>query len=614
MSRRLLIAVTLFLAFAGPAVARTSGLMPGVSYETGVQFTSHGPVALHVVTGPRPTGLYALRPVLSNELVPGTERVTSMQKRLSAGATMVGVNADFFNFASGRPSGVLMRDGVVDNPPYGDRSSIGVTADGALDVRKIEFFGTWRGLGQRRAINDLNQLPGPNGISLFTQSYGPATPRQNGSVEAVLFPFPAVTPNTDLVGPVIQLAGAGGTPIPVGGAVLVARGTAAQKLMEEAPVGTSLALRVIFRPEWGGIVQAVGGGPAIVRDRTPVFRALEAFSPQQLVPRNSRTAIGQLADGRIILVATDGNQPGYSVGMTNFELAQTMVRLGAVTASGFDAGGSATLAFDGSVLNRPSGGVERSVSTSLQLMYYGVYVPPVAPVVSPNGDGVDETQSLAYKVVRPSTVTVSLTATDGSVAFAEQGAKEPGVYRVAFPPVLAPPPPPPPADPNAPTPLPAPPAPPTPAGPPAEGAWQLEVRAVDNQGQASTERRTFSVNNTLADVKLSTGRLVARLGSARRIQAGVTLTHAAKVTATVETRSGYRVATIATRSAPEGRLVVPWNGTTRGGKALVYGGRYVIRFRAVNELGTVELASAPFKVERAAPVKKKTAKKKPKPK
>ena len=349
--------------------------MPGVTYERAVQFTSHGPVALHVVVGPRPTGLYALRPVLSNETIAGTERVTAMQKRLSAGATMVGVNGDFFNLGTGRPSGVLLRDGIVDSPPYGDRSSVGLAADGTLDVRRIEFFGTWRGLGQRRAINDLNQLPGPNGVSLFTPSYGPATPAQAGAVAAVIAPFPPATPNTDLAGPVIQLAG-GGTPIPAGGAVLLARGTAAQRLTEESPVGTTLALRIIFRPDWTGITQAIGGGPVLVRDRKPVFRALEAFSADQLVPRTPRTAVGQLADGRILFVATDGRQPGYSVGMTNFELAQTLVRLGAVTGSAFDAGGSTTLAFDGTLLNRPSDPRgERDVSTSLQLMYYGVYVP-----------------------------------------------------------------------------------------------------------------------------------------------------------------------------------------------------------------------------------------------
>jgi hypothetical protein len=560
--------------------------MPGVTYERAVQFTSHGPVAIHVVRGPRPTGLYALRPVLSNEAIPGTERVTSMQKRLSPGATMVGINGDFWSWASGRPSGVLLRDGVVDSPPHGDRSSVGLSADGTLDVRRVEFFGTWKGLGQRRAINDLNELPGPNGVSLFTSSYGPTTPAGAGLVAAVVFPFPAATPNTDLNGPVVQLAAGGGVPIPAGGAVLLARGTAAQKLTEEAPVGTNLAARLIFRPEWTGITQAIGGGPVLVRSRKPVFRALEAFSTNQLVPRAPRTAVAQLADGRILLVTTDGRQPGYSVGMTNFELAQTLVRLGAVTGSALDAGGSTTLAFDGTLLNRPSDpGGERSVSTSLQLMYYGVYAPEVQPVLSPNGDGVAESQKLSYKVVRPSTVTATLTAPDGSVAFTESLAREPATYPVAFPPA--------PVDPAA------------PAVPPAEGTWSLEVTATDDQGQASTTRQTFAVNNTLGSVRLAPSRLVARLGGTRRVQIGVDVTRRARITAYVETRSGVRVATIASRTVEPGRFLVRWNGTTRGGRALVYGGFYVIRFAAVNELGTVELVSKPVYVTRAPPPKTK---------
>ena len=96
-----------------------------------------------------------------------------MQKRLSSTATMVGVNGDMFHWETGRPSGVLMRDGVVESPPYGDRSSVGVTAEGSLDIRRVEYFGTWRGLGQRRTVNDMNEPPGVNGVSLFTPSYGP---------------------------------------------------------------------------------------------------------------------------------------------------------------------------------------------------------------------------------------------------------------------------------------------------------------------------------------------------------------------------------------------------------------------------------------------------------
>ncbi len=82
------------------------------------------------------------------------------------------------------------------------------------------------------------------------------------------------------------------------------------------------------------------------------------------------------------------------------------------------------------MLNSPSDGRERAVSTALMLQYYGVYAPPpLEAVVSPNGDGVAETQKLSYKVVRPSTVTATLTAPDGTVAWQEAGEREPGHVR-----------------------------------------------------------------------------------------------------------------------------------------------------------------------------------------
>ena len=438
VTRKPLILGLLALTFAAPAAAQTTTLMPGVTYERGVQFTPHGPVAIHIVRGPRPTGLYALRPTLSNEMIQGVERVTSMQKRLSPGATMVGVNGDFYA-DSGRPSGVLMRDNVVESPPYGDRSSTGVTPEGGLDVRRIEFFGTWR--GTRPAADAERPQPGARrerDLALHAR-LRPRHAAQSGVTEAVIFPFPPTAPNADLVGPVTHIAGAGGTPIPQGGAVLVARGTAAARLAEEAFPGTTVTLRLIFRPEWTGVTNAVGGGPVLVRSGGPVFRAQEAFTSSQLAPRNPRTGVGQLADGRVLMVVTDGRRPGYSVGMTNFELAQTMVRLGAVTGSAFDGGGSSSLAFDGKLLNRPSDrGGERPVSTALQLMYYGVYSPSPEPVISPNGDGYAEKQrALSYKVVRPSNVTATLVGPGGAVAFTETLLQQPGTYPVAFPPAPA---------------------------------------------------------------------------------------------------------------------------------------------------------------------------------
>ncbi len=587
MVRRFLIGCVVALALAAPAAAQRVQLMPGVTYEHGVQFTSHGPVFLLVVTGPKPGGLSGLRPVLSNESVEGRETVTSMEKRLTAGATSVGVNADLFAWSTGHPSGIFMRDNVLAATPHSGRSSVGVTDDGLLDVRRIEFFSTWRGFGQRRPLTAFNQTPAANGIALYTPTWGRTTPAQPGSVEAVLSEFPAATPNTDLLGQVVDVRSGGRTPIPAGGAVLVARGATAQKLIEEGPLGSWVTIRLILRPSWEGVSNAVGGGPVLVRDGKVVFRAFEDFGAAHLLPRNPRTAVGQLADGRVVLVVTDGRQPGYSVGMTNFELAQTMARLHAVRASALDAGGSSTMAFEGQLLNRPSDSYgERPVASALMLQYYGVYAPaPRQTVLSPNGDGVAESQKLAYKLVRPSAVTATLTAPDGTVPWTEQLERKPGRYAVPFPP---------PAVPGDAT-----------AVPLVEGKWKLTVEAVDDQGETSTTTQAFSVNNTLATLRLTPARLVVRAGGHKRLRAGVSLSRAATVTVSVETRAGVAVARVLRRRVPAGRLTFSWDGRTAGGRKFAFGGGYTLKVTATNPVGTVEL-SRPFSVLRAAPITKPT--------
>ena len=570
---------TLALAFAGTASAQMEQLLPGVTYESDVQFTPHGPIAIHVVRGPRPVGLYRLRPVLSNESIARLETVTAMERRLSSQATAVGINGDYYSFKDASPSGILLRDGALVSTPNAKRSSAGITVDGTLDVRRISFFGSWLGLGQRHPLSAFNTAPEANGISLFTSDWGPSTPAIPGSLSVVLSPFPAATPNIDLLAPVSNVVAGASVPLVPGTAVLVARGTAAQKLTTEAPLGTTVALQLILRPDWTSVGDAIGGGPVLIRDGAPVFRANEAFTTAQLVPRNPRTALGQLADGRILLVVVDGRQSGYSIGMTNFEMAQTMMRLGAVRAMALDGGGSATLAFDGTVLNSPSDGKERPVSTALMLTYTGVYSPPPAvTVVSPNGDGVDEQQKLGYKIVRLSTVTATLRAPDGTVAFEESAVREPGSYAVAFPP---PPPVPPPPAPGEPPPPPAEPV------PLAEGRWTLTVSATDDQLLTSSATRHFWVNSTLGFLRLDR-RLLLVPPRGRNMTIQWTQTRPARVTVRVETMRGVLLRTVARATYQPGTISVVWNGIRKDGQR-AYGGLYRVRVTAKNGIGSVTL-------------------------
>ena len=595
MRRHLLLIPLAALLLAAPAAAQPRALWPGVTFDGAVEFTPHGPVALNVLIGPRPGGTTTLAPALSNETLTGTETLTAIQRRLAGSATTAGVNGDFFSFATGVPSGVLMREGQVASPPSRYRSSAGVTTDGTLDVRRITFSGTWQGGGAKRVLNRLNEPPTVNGITLYTQAWGPATPSVPGANAAILFPFPAAVPNADLAASVVEvLSGGAPVPIPLGGAVLVAAGLTSTALAAEAPVGQQVTVRLDFKPDWPGVVSAIGGGPEIVRNGAPVFRAGEAFTTNQLAPRAPRTGLGQLADGRIVLVAVDGRQPGYSVGLSNFELAQALVRLGAVTGMALDGGGSTTMAFDGTLLNRPSA-AERPISTALLFAYTGVFVQPAVAVVSPDGDGVADRQSLRYKLVRPSTVTVTLTGPDGAVAYTESSTKDPGKYAVPFPPPASTPPVPSPAPATAPTTTSTSTSGRTIADGPTQGRWKLTVSATDDVGQPSEMTQAFLVNSTIGFLVTEPKKLLLP-PAGRDLRIIWQQTKYARVVVTVETPAGEVVRTLAKRRYGPGPQGVTWNGLDRSRKA-VKGGKYIVRVVAKNPLGTIDLARG-LRVER----------------
>src|SRR4029079_13237052 len=101
--------------------------------------------------------------------------------------------------------------------------------------------------------------------------------------------------------------------------------------------------------------------------------------------------------GRLGVGAADGPEPGYSVGVSTFELGQILVGLGAVTGTALDSGGSTTMAVNGKLLNRPSDpGGERPISDALTVFYYGAVAwAPTKQILSPNGDGIAERQTLS---------------------------------------------------------------------------------------------------------------------------------------------------------------------------------------------------------------------------
>ncbi len=556
MFRKCLLIAGVALVLAPSAAARPSILMPGVTYERKLEWTAAGPRALYVVTAPRPTGLYSLAPLLSNGTITGRETVSSMERRVSAQMTTVGVNGDFFNWSGGWPSGLLMQGGVLVHHPADNRSSLGIDTTGTLHVERQPFAAGWRGVsGLNHPINELNEPPRPGMVTLFTPAWGKTTPKLKATA-VVLEPFPAAAPFVDLTGTVTRRVTDTPVAIPRGGAVLLGRGSAAADLLDDAAIGAPVVVRLGVARDWSTVRDAVGGGPALVQNARPVAKSGESLTSTQLYGREPRTAIGQRADGSLVLIVVDGRRRGWSVGISNWDLALALMRYGAVTGFALDSGGSSTLAFDGRVLNRPSDVYgERPVGEALVLGYTGVYAPAVAATLSPNGDGRAERETLSYKLVRPSTVSAKLIAPDGTSRDLDAGPKPAGTYRVVWDGTDA-----------------------TGAAPAAEGRYRWSVTATDDLGRTSTADRPFTLDDTLGFVAI--GR------NARTV--AFTLARDASVRVTVEDAYGGILRTVAAGRRLAGRVTAAWNGRD-GRRKLVPRGSYVVHVAATSTLGLSEL-------------------------
>ena len=115
-----------------------------------------------------------------------------------------------------------------------------------------------------------------------------------------------------------------------------------------------------------GVLQTFEFGPVLIRDGQPAEFS-DAFDIISTNPdrREPRTAIGQIGPLHYIAIIVDGRQDGYSLGISLQDLQNLFMQYGAQTAINLDGGGSTELWFQGQIINRPSGGEERSISDIL---------------------------------------------------------------------------------------------------------------------------------------------------------------------------------------------------------------------------------------------------------
>ncbi len=145
-------------------------------------------------------------------------------------------------------------------------------------------------------------------------------------------------------------------PLATGEFVLIARGESTEWMKQniERPISfsTSSPLSVVDF--------MVGGSHVLLQNGEP--------SDGSSLPnsRHPRTAIGIDEQSFVYVVVVDGRSEA-SIGMSLAELRNYLGGLGLVSAINLDGGGSSTMVLQGSVVNTPSDGRERSVAGVVEI-------------------------------------------------------------------------------------------------------------------------------------------------------------------------------------------------------------------------------------------------------
>lgn len=106
-----------------------------------------------------------------------------------------------------------------------------------------------------------------------------------------------------------------------------------------------------------GVVEAISFRNSLIINGKTVAVQNEGLNP--------RTAIGQKADGTVVMLVIDGRK-GFKMGASLKDVQNILLQQGVVNASNLDGGSSATMYLNGEVINNPSDwNGERTVATAI---------------------------------------------------------------------------------------------------------------------------------------------------------------------------------------------------------------------------------------------------------
>lgn len=325
---------------------RGKDVAPGIQHRQWVEKVPGGPVRINVLEIDPQNPAVDITPALAANRMGSKANVAAM---VAGHQATVGINGSFFKQDKGIPLGILIINQELISGPLYDRVALAITPNNDIVMDRVRLGGEALLPDRRRVpIHTINQ---PRVLSdqtvLYTSRWSQQAPPvpKNGLQVLIRQNRVAAVSQTESL------------PIPQDGMVLSGPATAEMLALGSLSPNAPVSVNVYTLPDWSGMKHALGGGPWLVKNGSPyVDLQAQHFTSKSLGSREPRSAVGVTASGKLLLVTADGRQKGVSVGMTLYEMARLMKKLGAVNAMNLDGGSSTQMSVHGKTVNRPSSG------------------------------------------------------------------------------------------------------------------------------------------------------------------------------------------------------------------------------------------------------------------
>lgn len=305
---------------------------------------------------------------LAGPRMPARAATSVIAKRNGA---LAAVNGDFGS-RFGQPANPFLQDGqlVRTSSSPGILFAISKDEQSVTVGRPTPLVTATDSDGRTWTIDRWNDGPlGPGEIGGFTPVGGTLWPPPGAMCSARLLPTAPFSPSSDGQGfeqPfTVEQRGCFQSALPATGAVVLSALPASDEALQLLSLQAGSAVTLRWSLGFTNVWDAIGGFPVLVADgRSVVGTCTTGFCGG----RNPRTGVGVTGDGKILMVVVDGRQAKWSVGVSLPQFAGIFRKFGAISALNFDGGGSTTMVVKGEVVNRPSLGHQRLVSTALMVL------------------------------------------------------------------------------------------------------------------------------------------------------------------------------------------------------------------------------------------------------